>query len=94
MYDKAAMTIETISGNLEKTIAFYNSSIMDKQIHDKKIISEFDEALKNGELVMYLQPQISSSDEKVLGAEALVRWNTTEKGIMTPGKFIPVLEKS
>ncbi len=94
MYDKAAMTIETISGNLEKAIAFYNSSIMDKQIHDKKIISEFDEALKNGELVMYLQPQISSSDEKVLGAEALVRWNSPEKGIMTPGKFIPVLEKS
>lgn len=94
MYDKAAMTIDTIRGNLEKTIAFYDSSIMDKQIHDKRIVSEFDEALANGEFEMYLQPQVRSADKKILGAEALARWNSREKGIISPSEFIPVLEKS
>lgn len=94
MYDKAAMTIETIRGNLEKPIAFYDSSIMDKQIHDKKIISEFEDALANGEFSMYLQPQVSSTDGKVLGAEALTRWTTNEKGVLAPVEFIPVLERS
>ena len=94
MYDKAAMTIENIRGNLENTIAFYDSSIMDKQIHDKRVVSEFDEALSNGEFVMYLQPQINAADEKILGAEALVRWISPERGIIPPIEFIPVLEKS
>lgn len=94
MYDKAAMTIDTIRGNLEKTIAFYDSSIMDKQIHDKRIVSEFDEALANGEFEMYLQPQVRSADKKILGAEALARWNSREKGIISPSEFISVLEKS
>lgn len=94
MYDKAAMTIETIRGNLEKTTAFYDSSIMDKQIRDKRVVSEFDEALANGEFAMYLQPQVNSSDQKVLGAEALVRWISPEKGIIPPAEFIPILEKS
>ena len=94
MYDKAAMTIETIRGNLEKTTAFYDSSIMDKQIHDKRVVSEFDEAMANGEFAMFLQPQVNSSDQKVLGAEALARWISPEKGIIPPADFIPVLERS
>ncbi|MBO7121677.1 MAG: EAL domain-containing protein [Treponema sp.] len=94
MYDKAAMTIETIRGNLERTTAFYDSSIMDKQIHDKRVVSEFDEAMANGEFAMYLQPQVNSADQKVLGAEALARWISPERGVVPPGEFIPVLEKS
>ena len=94
MYDKAAMTIEDIRGNMETTVAFYDSSIMDKQIRDKRIVSEFEDALSRGEFVMFLQPQINASDEKIVGAEALVRWISPEKGLIPPMEFIPVLEKS
>lgn len=94
MYDKAAMTIDSIRGDMETTLAFYDTSLMDKQIHDKRVISEFDEALAKGEFVMYLQPQINAADNKILGAEALTRWISPEKGIVPPSEFIPVLEKS
>ena len=94
MYDKAAMTIENIRGNMEMSTAFYDSSIMDKQIRDKRVVSEFEDALARGEFVMYLQPQINAADEKIVGAEALVRWIKPEKGIVPPLDFIPVLEKS
>ncbi|MCR5047247.1 MAG: GGDEF domain-containing phosphodiesterase [Treponema sp.] len=94
MYDKAAMTIDSIRGNLEKKYAFYDTSLMDKQIHDKRMLSEFDQALANGEFEMFLQPQISAKDNKILGAEALARWISPEKGIIAPINFIPLLEKS
>ena len=94
MYDKAAMTIEDIRGNMETVAAFYDSSIMDRQIRDKRIVSEFDDALENGQFVMYLQPQINASDERIVGAEALVRWITPDRGTVAPMDFIPVLEKS
>ena len=94
MYDKAAMTIENIRGSMETFAAFYDSSIMDKQIRDKRVASEFEDALARGEFVMFLQPQISAADEKIVGAEALVRWIKPDKGIVPPLEFIPVLEKS
>ncbi len=94
MYDKAAMTIENIRGNLERTTAFYDSSIMDKQIHDKRVASEFESALANGKITMFLQPQVNAMDGKVLGAEALVRWASEENGLRPPSDFLPVLEKS
>lgn len=94
MYDKAAMTIDSIRGNLEKKYAFYDTSLMDKQIYDKRMLSEFDQALANGEFEMFLQPQISAKDNKILGAEALARWISPEKGIIAPINFIPLLEKS
>ena len=94
MYDKAAMTIDSIRGDMENTLAFYDTSLMDKQIHDKRIISEFDEALASGQFVMFLQPQINAATNKILGAEALTRWISPERGIIPPIEFIPVLEKS
>ena len=94
MYNKAAMTIENIRGDMETSVAFYDSSIMDKQIHDKRIVSEFEDALARGEFVMFLQPQINAANSKIVGAEALVRWISPERGLIPPLEFIPVLEKS
>ena len=43
---------------------------------------------------MYLQPQVGSKQGKVVGAEALVRWNHQERGKIPPSEFVPILEKS
>ena len=51
-------------------------------------------ALQEGQLVLHYQPQISLSDDKVIGAEALLRWNDPERGLVYPGSFIPVAEES
>ncbi len=50
-------------------------------------------SIKNNEFVVYLQPQIDSETEKIISAEALVRYKNAEYGIVTPDKFIGVLEK-
>lgn len=51
-------------------------------------------ALERNEFVLYFQPQIDLADRRVLGAEALIRWNRPGEGLVPPGRFIPVAEKS
>ena len=52
------------------------------------------EALTNNEFVLHYQPKISLSSGKLSGAEALVRWNHPETGLVLPGQFISVLEET
>ena len=51
-------------------------------------------ALKNGELVLYYQPQVSLDDGHILGVEALIRWQHPQHGLLYPGDFLPALESS
>lgn len=50
-------------------------------------------AIKNDELFVYYQPKIDTKTERVVGAEALVRWQNSELGMVPPSIFIPVAEK-
>jgi diguanylate cyclase (GGDEF)-like protein/PAS domain S-box-containing protein len=51
-------------------------------------------AVLNREFELYYQPQVRLSDEAVVGAEALLRWNHPTKGLLVPGTFIEVLRQS
>jgi EAL domain-containing protein (putative c-di-GMP-specific phosphodiesterase class I)/DNA-binding NarL/FixJ family response regulator len=57
------------------------------------IIEHLDEAIDDGELVVYFQPVIRALTEKISGFEALVRWISPELGFLPPNRFIPVLEE-
>ncbi|MEM9465927.1 MAG: EAL domain-containing protein [Actinomycetota bacterium] len=52
------------------------------------------QALRNNELVVHFQPEVSLRTGKVLGAEALVRWQHPERGLLYPGAFIEVAEET
>ena len=56
--------------------------------------AELRRACANGEFLLYFQPQLRSSDETVVGAEALLRWQHPEKDILAPGVFIDALSES
>ncbi len=49
-------------------------------------------ALENGEFEMFYQPQLRLSDNKLVGAEALLRWRHPVKGVLPPSEFLPALE--
>ena len=51
-------------------------------------------ALDNRDFVLYYQPQIDLAEGRIVGVEALIRWNSPEDGLVSPGRFIPVAEAS
>ena len=55
--------------------------------------NEFDEAIRNEEFVVYLQPKYNVVTEEIAGAEALVRWKKKDGSMVSPGEFIPLYEK-
>lgn len=93
MCDKAKLAIEARRGDYNAVVTSYDKDLLEKSLYERKIVGEFDKALEHGEFCMFLQPQIAS-DGRVLGAEALVRWQHPEKGLVFPGDFIGVFEKT
>ena len=93
MCDNASLALDTIKRDRGNRISYYSGNIMEAQLHEKEVISEFEDALTNGEFQIFLQPQVDPNG-KLLGAEALVRWVNPEKGLIFPGDFIPILERN
>lgn len=72
-------------------------------LYDKRMITEFEEranlekrlkdAFNNSEFVLYYQPQIDTNSEKIVGIEALLRWNSPSHGLVMPRNFITVAEE-
>ena len=58
------------------------------------LVSQVRPAIENEELVVYFQPKVRLSDGRVAGAEALIRWNHPERGLVMPDEFIPLVEKT
>jgi len=73
-------------------ITFYSSADLVHELETKELESDVVRALRDRELEVYLQPKFDISTEKIKGAEALVRWNHPEKGMLSPGSFIPACE--
>jgi len=67
----------------------------DQQIIKKTIqLQEIQQALSNNELCLYYQPKVNMKTGEVFGVEALIRWNHSEKGIVTPVEFLPIIEST
>lgn len=94
--DEAGIARMSIKGNVLENIAFYDDDLK-SSIKSKDAIEQVEEeALANGEFVMYLQPKYDFADAKprIIGAEALVRWLHPVKGLIPPGDFIPLFEQN
>lgn len=76
------------------TCSFYNESEHLQLVGEKKMENRMAEALANQEFVIYLQPKVELQKNTVVGAEALVRWQDPERGLILPNDFIPLFEKN
>ena len=95
-FDRAVRAENTIEGDYNKSIAYYDASIHQKRLDDLKLMDEFDEALEKEEFQLYFQPKYNiDKDEPVLSsAEVLIRWKHKERGMISPGIFIPLFENN
>jgi diguanylate cyclase (GGDEF)-like protein len=74
--------------------SIFNSLMKENILRKSKIQEKLKEAIKNDWLEVYYQPKIDLKDEKLIGSEALLRWNDEEFGTISPGEFIPIAEET
>ena len=89
--NRAMLSAKQAGGNIFK---FFSSGMvvaMDKQL---EMEARLDTAIRNGELELHYQPKLNLHSRRIVGAEALVRWRDPQRGLVPPGEFIPVAERS
>lgn len=74
--------------------SFYRKALTDEATEKFRIKNDLRVALDRGDFLLHYQPQIDMLSGHLTGAEALVRWNHPEKGLIQPGAFIAIAEES
>jgi len=73
---------------------YYNSTMTELAFERVIMEASLREALEKEEFVVYFQPQVNGVTDKLIGMEALVRWQHSTMGIVSPDKFIPLAEST
>ncbi|MGB4487897.1 MAG: EAL domain-containing protein [Pseudomonas veronii] len=76
------------------TWRFYSGEMNARIIERRRLESDLRFAIKHAELRLHFQPRYRISDGQMVGAEALVRWQHPERGLIAPDTFIPIAEES
>ena len=92
MYDRSYMALESIKTDESVFYAYFTDELLEKAVHEQKIINEFKSNLKSGQFIIYLQPQVTK-EGVIEGAECLVRWCLPSGDILPPMEFIEILEQ-
>jgi diguanylate cyclase (GGDEF)-like protein len=72
---------------------FFNADLYNREQYRSELLQEMHDALKNSEFQLYYQPKIDMNST-IVGLEALIRWISPKRGIISPIDFIPVAEES
>jgi diguanylate cyclase (GGDEF)-like protein/PAS domain S-box-containing protein len=88
--DRAMYAAKDMGGSAFK---FYTSELESSWRSRTFIINELEAAIENGEIEVYYQPLIATGDELDISAEALVRWQHPERGLISPAEFLPQAER-
>ncbi|ACZ12469.1 putative bifunctional diguanylate cyclase/phosphodiesterase [Sulfurospirillum deleyianum] len=94
LFKNADTAMYEAKSNGKNRYVFYTQDMTDTIVKSTKLDNEIKRALDNDEFVLYYQPQIDLKTKKVIGIEALIRWNEPSKGILGPNVFIPRAEEN
>jgi diguanylate cyclase (GGDEF)-like protein/PAS domain S-box-containing protein len=75
-------------------VLFYKENISDNNSRHLKMINNLQYGIDEEQFLLYYQPQFELKSGKIIGVEALVRWNHHEEGFISPAEFIPLAEES
>ncbi len=90
----ADMSMYRVKNNGRNNYEFYIPS-MNKEAYENLVIEKsLHHALENNELILYYQPKFNALTGKIIGMEALVRWQSPKLGLVPPGKFISLAEET
>ncbi len=93
MLSYATVAAKEIKSSLTTLYKLYDESITERLAVEQQYLLQFSEALRNKEFTIYLQPKFDIINNKMVGAEALVRW-IKDGRVLPPNTFIPIFEKN
>lgn len=94
MCDRASLALHTKEQRQMDYIFYYSGEERDRILREQEIENEMEQALREEQFCIYIQPQYDVFQERIVGGEALVRWVHPEKGMIPPDKFINVFERN
>lgn len=93
-FDHAKTAADTVRSGYQKAIGIYDTEMHEEELYRERLLEDFKPSLESGRFKVFFQPKYDvRPDSPVLAsAEALVRWDHPELGMISPSEFIPLLE--
>lgn len=92
--DRAHLALDNAKRSSTDTIQFYDEKDRRRILTERQLENTMEQALETGAFTVMLQPKFDFRTGRMNGAEALVRWNQAERGLVCPDDFIPLFEKN
>ena len=105
IYPNDGLDMETLSKNADTAMyrakqegrrgyRFFTQEMQARSVRNMLLVNALRTAMEHNQLQVHYQPQVAAQDGRVIGAEALLRWQHPELGMISPAEFIPVAEES
>ncbi|MCR5137671.1 MAG: amino acid permease [Oscillospiraceae bacterium] len=93
-FEYAKIAANTVKSGFRKAIGIYDTKMHEAELYRERLLEDFKPSLENNRFMVYFQPKYDIRPENpvLASAEALVRWDHPELGLISPGVFIPLLE--
>ncbi|MFA9273261.1 MAG: EAL domain-containing protein [Candidatus Aquirickettsiella gammari] len=94
LYQHADIAMYKAKDDGRNDLRFFNQEMLARTTRVLALESAMHQALERNELYLQYQPQLSINGDKIIGVEALIRWQHPELGFISPGEFIPLAENN
>ena len=94
MFDRAKVACDMVRGDYNCPLMIYNEEMRSKDILNQRLLNDLQNAARDHKLKVFYQPKynVQCDPPKLSSAEALIRWNHPELGMISPGVFVPLFE--
>jgi len=92
--DRANVAAAMNKGSYTSGHYYYDDDVHNRIKNDNEIENEMNKAFLNKDFKVFIQPKYNLKTQKIDGAEALIRWQHPDKGMILPGEFIPLFERN
>ena len=94
MFDRARTACNSVRGNYQNPLMVYDEAMWAKELYDRRLLNDLSRAAEEKQFKVFYQPKydIQCDPPRLVSAEALVRWDHPELGMISPGDFIPLFE--
>ncbi len=95
-FDRAQMAADTVRSSFTKAVAIYDNALHESELFAERLLESFPAAIEQKQFHVHFQPKydIRHTEPLLAGAEALVRWQHPDLGMISPGVFIPLFESN